>query len=91
MAQLVSLWASSLEEQPLLRSGREWAPVLQGRPEVLELLRARLLLQLQGTGLSPLAGLGGAPGLLAGAVHLASQLALPRSPERWGQVLPALG
>ena len=91
MAQLVSLWASSPEEQQLLRSGRERAPVLQGRPEVLELLRARLLLQLQGTGLSPLAGLGGAPGLLAGAVHLASQLALPRSPERWGQVLPALG
>ena len=82
MAQLVSLWASSLEEQPQLRARREWAPELRGPTELMELLRARLLLQLQGTGLPPLAGLAGAPGLLAGAVHLASQLAMTRSPER---------
>ena len=82
MAQLVSLWASSLEEQPQLRARREWAPELRGPPEWLERLRARLLLQRHGPGLSPLAELGGAPGLLAGAVHLASQLALTRSPER---------
>ena len=48
MAQLVSLWASSLEEQPQLRPGREWAPELRGQPERLERLRARLLLQLHG-------------------------------------------
>ena len=82
MAQLVSLWVSSLGEQPQLRPGREWAPVLRGPPELLELLRARLLLQLQGTVLPPLAGLAGGPGLLAAAVQLGSQLALPRSPDR---------
>ena len=91
MAQLVSLWTSSLEEQPLLRPGREWAPVLRGPPERLERLRARLLLQPQGTGLHPLAGLGGAPGLLAAVVHLGSQLALTHSPEQWGQLLSAWG
>ena len=91
MAQLVSLWTSSLEEQPLLQPGREWAPVLRGPPERLERLRARLLLPFHRTGLSPLAGLAGAPGLLVGAVHLASQLALTHSPERWGELLPAFG
>ena len=82
MAQLVSLWSCSLEEQPQLRPGREWAPELRGPLELLERLRARLLLPLHRTGLSPLAGLGGAPGLLAGAVRLAPQLTLTRSPER---------
>ena len=82
MPQLVSLWASSLEEQPQLRARREWAPELRGPAELLELVRARLPLQLQGTVLPPLAGLAGAPGLLAAAVHLASQLAMTRSPER---------
>ena len=82
MAQFGSLWTSFVEEQPLLRPGREWAPVLRGPPELLELVRERLPLQLQGTGLSSLAGLAGAPGLLAAAVHLASQLAMTRSPER---------
>ena len=82
MAQLVSLWVSSLEEQAQLRSGREWAPELRGQPELLERLQARLLFRLQGTVLPPLAGLAGGPGLLAAAVHLASQLAMTRSPGR---------
>ena len=77
MAQLVSLWTSSLEEQPQLRSGRELAPELRGPPERLERQRARLLLQLPGMGMQPLAGLGGAPGLLAAVAAAAPEQALP--------------
>ena len=77
MAQLGSLWTSFVEEQPLLRPGREWAPVLRGPPELLELVRARLLLRLPGMGMQPLAGLGGAPGLLAAVAAAAPEQALP--------------
>lgn len=75
----------------LLWAWLEWAPELRRPPELLELLRARLLLQPQGTGLSSLAGLAGVPGLLAAVVHQPSQLALTRSPEPWGKLLPAWG
>ena len=91
MAQLGSLWTSSLEEQAQLRSGREWAPELRGGPELLERLQARLLLRLQGTVLPPLAGLGGAPGCLGGAAAAVPEHPLPRSPEVGGQLVPALG
>ena len=77
MAQLVSLWTSFVEEQPLLRPGREWAPELRGPAELLELVRARLLLRLPGMGMQPLAGLGGAPGLLAAVAAAAPEQALP--------------
>ena len=77
MAQLVNLWASFVEEQPLLLPGRELAPELRGPPERLERLRARLLLRLPGMGMQPLAGLGGAPGLLAAVAAAAPEQALP--------------
>ena len=91
MPQHVSLRASSLEEQPLLRAWLEWAPELRGPPELPERLRARLLLQPHGTGLHPLAGLGGAPGLLAGASARARDQRLPRSRQPFGQLLQAWG
>ena len=91
MAQLVSLWASSLEEQPQLRARREWAPELRGGPELLERLQARLLLRLQGTGMQLLAGIGGAPVILAGAPARTRDQRLTRSRKPWGQLLPALG
>ena len=91
MPQLVSLLASSLEEQPLLRAWLEWAPELRVALELLERLRARLLLQLHGTGLPPLAGLAGVPGLLAGPPARTWDQRLPRSRQPWGQLLPAWG
>ena len=89
--QLLSWQGLWQEEQPQLRPGREWAPELRGGPELLERLRARLLLRLQGTGLPPLAGLAGAPELLAGAVAAAPEQALPRSRKPWEKLLPAWG
>jgi len=87
---LLQRWAWH-QVQPLLRAWLEWAPELRVALELLELLRARLLLQPHGTGLHPLAGLTGAPELLAGVAARARDQTLLRLRQPWGQLLPAWG
>jgi len=87
---LLQRWAWH-QIQPLFRAWLEWAPELRVALELLERLRARLLLQPHGTGLHPLAGLGGAPVILAGASARARDQRLPRSRQPFGQLLQAWG